>query len=195
MCTNNSDVVCRCKAKWRKPIKKCLHIELSVQSKDSCRTKAVYLKKTQFISITMKRSMSTTDDLSKQDLSLPKKVCLETAAVESELAQSDCSTLLLSLQQESTKTAKTDKETNETTAAKERQSNRCSGKECRRKLSLVDQTLVCKCGKTFCSRHRHASAHSCSYDYAKENADRLGKDAKEWQEACKVGKGNLQNKI
>ena len=32
---------------------------------------------------------------------------------------------------------------------------------CKKKLSLVEQTIVCKCNKSFCSKHRLFTAHQC----------------------------------
>ena len=42
---------------------------------------------------------------------------------------------------------------------------RCSAPECKKKLSLVQQTTLCKCSKAFCGAHRHAENHSCGFDY------------------------------
>ncbi len=36
---------------------------------------------------------------------------------------------------------------------------------CSKKLTLTEQTTPCKCGKVYCSQHRHFEAHSCSFDY------------------------------
>ena len=33
------------------------------------------------------------------------------------------------------------------------------------KLSLVAQSLACKCGKTYCGLHRAAEAHACTFDF------------------------------
>ena len=42
---------------------------------------------------------------------------------------------------------------------------RCSckldGKRCKKKLSAVDMCIVCKCGKTFCPKHRTPESHNC----------------------------------
>ena len=35
---------------------------------------------------------------------------------------------------------------------------------CRRKINLAQQIATqCKCDKSFCSEHRQASSHSCTY--------------------------------
>jgi len=34
-------------------------------------------------------------------------------------------------------------------------------KVCKKKLSLVEQTIVCKCKHSFCAAHRLFSAHAC----------------------------------
>lgn len=43
------------------------------------------------------------------------------------------------------------------------QTNRCAHSECKKKLLLSDP--VCKCKYRFCSLHRQAELHSCSFDY------------------------------
>ena len=46
---------------------------------------------------------------------------------------------------------------------------RCSQPECKKKLSLVQQTTLCKCSKAFCGAHRHAEDHSCSFNYQEKS--------------------------
>lgn len=41
--------------------------------------------------------------------------------------------------------------------------NKCG--QCRARLGLL--TFDCRCGKTFCSSHRYADEHNCSFDYRK----------------------------
>jgi len=36
--------------------------------------------------------------------------------------------------------------------------------ECHKKLSLAQQ-FECKCGLMFCSMHRYADSHNCTFDY------------------------------
>ena len=38
---------------------------------------------------------------------------------------------------------------------------KCQFATCRKKLSLVDQRLVCRCGKKLCTRHRFFADHTC----------------------------------
>ena len=45
---------------------------------------------------------------------------------------------------------------------------RCQYNECKKKLSLVDLTCVCKCNKYFCSLHRMCEKHHCDYDFEEE---------------------------
>lgn len=40
---------------------------------------------------------------------------------------------------------------------------RCLYNGCRVKLGLV--SITCKCGIQFCTHHRAAEAHNCTYDY------------------------------
>ena len=35
------------------------------------------------------------------------------------------------------------------------------GKKCKKKLTLVDLCIVCKCGKSFCPSHRTPESHKC----------------------------------
>ncbi len=35
------------------------------------------------------------------------------------------------------------------------------GKRCKKKLSAVDLCIVCKCGKSFCPKHRTPESHNC----------------------------------
>lgn len=44
-------------------------------------------------------------------------------------------------------------------------SKRCG--KCNKKLSIVNE-YQCRCGKYFCSTHRHAEDHDCTYDYKAE---------------------------
>ena len=43
--------------------------------------------------------------------------------------------------------------------------NRCSKEGCRKKLTLVDLTILCKCGKYFCKMHRLPENHDCSFNF------------------------------
>ena len=36
-----------------------------------------------------------------------------------------------------------------------------NGKKCRKKLTAVDLCIVCKCGKSFCPKHRTPESHKC----------------------------------
>ena len=44
---------------------------------------------------------------------------------------------------------------------------KCSFKNCKKKLSAVDVLIVCRCEKSFCSKHRPAEEHNCNFDYKK----------------------------
>jgi len=43
--------------------------------------------------------------------------------------------------------------------------NRCNLGECNKKLSLVESTIKCKCGNTYCTLHRYSEQHDCTFDY------------------------------
>jgi len=44
---------------------------------------------------------------------------------------------------------------------------------CSKKLNLVEQTNTCRCGKVFCSIHRHFEDHSCSFDFKTQDLNSL----------------------
>jgi hypothetical protein len=50
---------------------------------------------------------------------------------------------------------------------------RCQGENCKAKLHLTD--FACKCEGWFCSAHRHAESHKCSYDFKAQGAAGLEK--------------------
>ena len=45
---------------------------------------------------------------------------------------------------------------------------RCACDGCKKKLTLIDRTMPCKCGLLFCVHHRLPEAHACTYDYKKD---------------------------
>tara|TARA_B100000989_G_C19160866_1_gene311345 strand:+ start:39 stop:470 length:432 start_codon:yes stop_codon:yes gene_type:complete len=49
---------------------------------------------------------------------------------------------------------------------KKKKTNRCAfchdGSKCKKKLSLVDLSIKCRCGKCFCSSHRSMANHFCA---------------------------------
>ena len=51
----------------------------------------------------------------------------------------------------------------ETSSSKSKKS--CAHPSCSKKLHLAD--LECRCGKKFCSAHRYAEEHACTFDYRK----------------------------
>ena len=54
-----------------------------------------------------------------------------------------------------------------------RQTKRCPYKDCKKKLALTD--YACKCNLVYCAAHRADTAHGCTYDWAKENTEKLTK--------------------
>ena len=54
------------------------------------------------------------------------------------------------------------------TKKKTKKPKRCQHNECKKKLSLVDLTCVCKCNKYFCPLHRMCEKHHCEYDFEEE---------------------------
>jgi hypothetical protein len=50
--------------------------------------------------------------------------------------------------------------------------NRCCFEGCRKKLTLTQQTMKCRCNMCFCSKHFPSEEHHCTFDYkafSKEN--------------------------
>ena len=61
---------------------------------------------------------------------------------------------------------KTDKvQTKKQKKTKKKKTNRCAfchdGSKCKKKLSPVDLSIKCRCGKSFCSSHRSMTNHFC----------------------------------
>ena len=54
---------------------------------------------------------------------------------------------------------------------------RCPFNSCKNKLFLTDHP--CKCGNTYCSIHRHAEVHACTYDYKEASKNQLLKTMNE----------------
>ena len=54
---------------------------------------------------------------------------------------------------------------------RKKKSKRCH--KCAKKLSLFERQLRCKCTLYFCTQHRHAMDHECSYDYKKDQNEFL----------------------
>jgi predicted nucleic acid binding AN1-type Zn finger protein len=52
---------------------------------------------------------------------------------------------------------------------KKKKGPRCQIDSCKKKLSLVIQTLSCRCEKTFCSQHRLPENHNCGFDFREHN--------------------------
>lgn len=44
-----------------------------------------------------------------------------------------------------------------------KKSQKCHFPTCKKKLTLVE--FACRCGNIYCSTHRQAEYHACSFDY------------------------------
>ena len=51
--------------------------------------------------------------------------------------------------------------------------SRCQHDACKKKILLSD--FACKCSNYYCSSHRHAESHSCSFDFKQRGHDILEK--------------------
>ena len=49
--------------------------------------------------------------------------------------------------------------------------NICSKNDCKKKLKLTD--IACRCGFKFCSIHRYAEKHECTFDWKKKGRNEL----------------------
>ena len=56
-------------------------------------------------------------------------------------------------------------------ASPPKSSNRCF--TCQKKVGLLG--FKCRCDQTFCGAHRHADAHSCTFDYKAAGREELTK--------------------
>ncbi len=50
---------------------------------------------------------------------------------------------------------------------------KCAFEGCKKKIKLTD--YPCKCALTFCALHKCHVVHKCTFDYKKENKERLEK--------------------
>lgn len=53
--------------------------------------------------------------------------------------------------------------------------NRCSKEGCRKKLTLVDLSIQCKCGECFCKLHRLPENHDCSFNFKDKDVEKIVK--------------------
>ena len=53
--------------------------------------------------------------------------------------------------------------------------NRCSKEGCRKKLTLVDLSIRCKCGESFCKTHRLSENHDCSFNFKDIDVEKMVK--------------------
>ena len=51
--------------------------------------------------------------------------------------------------------------------------NRCSKEGCRKKLTLVDLSIQCKCGECFCKIHRSPEQHACSFNFKDKDVEKM----------------------
>ena len=59
----------------------------------------------------------------------------------------------------------------QTAKPEQKNKNRCFS--CNKKVGLLG--FECRCGYVYCSGHRHAADHDCSFDYAAFDRERLAK--------------------
>ena len=49
------------------------------------------------------------------------------------------------------------------------QQHRCNLRGCNKRLTITETLVICKCGNTYCTKHRHTTHHRCTYDYKQNN--------------------------
>lgn len=52
---------------------------------------------------------------------------------------------------------------------------KCSFNECKKRLSLVDESIRCRCDHSFCAKHRDSARHNCTFNYKDMNREILTK--------------------
>ena len=70
---------------------------------------------------------------------------------------------------------------------KQPKKNRCPFNSCNAKLGLA--SFPCKCGITFCAKHRQCEVHECTYDFKKAGMKMLS------TQLVKVSGSRLQEKL
>ncbi|VDO01433.1 unnamed protein product [Rodentolepis nana] len=60
--------------------------------------------------------------------------------------------------------------------------NRCS--LCKRRVGLTG--FHCRCEGLFCSLHRYADQHDCSFDYRKQGQDQIARENPELKYSCRI---------
>jgi predicted nucleic acid binding AN1-type Zn finger protein len=56
----------------------------------------------------------------------------------------------------------------------EKKSSRCH--VCSKKLDLASRSTLCRCEHIFCSEHRQAEDHNCSFDFKTNQMTKLSSD-------------------
>ncbi|KAG9128888.1 hypothetical protein Leryth_009616 [Lithospermum erythrorhizon] len=57
---------------------------------------------------------------------------------------------------------------------REKEVKRCSCNGCNKKLGLMG--FRCRCGDTFCPKHRYSDRHDCSFDYKAAGKEAIAKE-------------------
>ncbi|CAL1126867.1 unnamed protein product [Cladocopium goreaui] len=48
--------------------------------------------------------------------------------------------------------------------------------KCRRRISLVESTIKCRCGLAFCERHMAAENHECAFDWRQMQREKIARE-------------------
>ncbi|CAK7337194.1 unnamed protein product [Dovyalis caffra] len=102
---------------------------------------------------------------------LKEEVTVNTAEKISELVTSTPSVDDKSPADDDKSRAETTSTSNATASSSTRKSTRCEG--CNKKVGLTG--FKCRCGKTFCGKHRYAEEHSCTFDFKTLDRQNLAK--------------------
>ena len=65
--------------------------------------------------------------------------------------------------------------------------HKCHFQGCNKNIKLVETiTNKCKCGYLFCSKHKHAETHNCTYDYTVDTSKEIMKNACKGEKVIKI---------
>lgn len=56
-------------------------------------------------------------------------------------------------------------QSNQSSKKKTKPVKRCQFSGCKKKLTLTQKSIACKCKMYFCAKHRYAEDHSCTFDF------------------------------
>jgi len=43
--------------------------------------------------------------------------------------------------------------------------SKCNLSTCKKRLTITETLVICNCGNTYCTKHRHSKEHACEFNY------------------------------